>query len=564
MAINKHSARSLTLAEDTIKLRCLYEDREAVKQVTGYRWNKAEKCWEFPIRPEVYQQILQMLPGVFVYPDVKLAVNKVVERENQVAQAKVAGWEKVKPVEPIPLRTKPFNHQVLAYNLGLTLPSYAVLAEQGTGKSCITVAVTGRRFLRDEIKRVLIVSPASVVPVWPLEYKTHADFPFEVTPLEGPVAKRIEVLERWERDAEKLQIAVVNYEGAWRMEEALTKWAPDMLVLDEAQRIKTPSAQQSKCMHRIAKKVNYRMILTGTPVTQGPLDFFSMYKALEPSIFGRSFTAFKTRYCIFGGYENRQITAYKNLPELIRKAHTIAFRVTKEEALDLPETTDQKLYCEMETSAKRVYRELVSESMAELHGERVVTAANVIVRLLRLSQVTGGFVKDDTGAVNRVSEAKQRLFKEVMHDLLGTGKKVVVFARFLAELAAIEDDLDRWQIGYSRIAGDVNMAARGEEVRRFQQDKDCRVFLAQTRAAGLGITLTAADTAIFYSLDYSFADYDQARCRIHRIGQRNACTYIHLLARDTVDEKVMTTLQNKRNVADEVVNNWRNYFQIGR
>ena len=101
---------------------------------------------------------------------------------------------------------------------------------------------------------------------------------------------------------------------------------------------------------------------------------------------------------------------------------------------------------------------------------------------------------------------------------------------------------------------------RGDEVKRFQADPDCQVFVAQTRTAGLGITLTAADTAIFYSLDYSFADYDQARCRIHRIGQRNTCTYIHLLAKDTVDSKVLQALQQKRSVADDVVDHWREYI----
>jgi Superfamily II DNA/RNA helicases, SNF2 family len=115
--------------------------------------------------------------------------------------------------------------------------------------------------------------------------------------------------------------------------------------------------------------------------------------------------------------------------------------------------------------------------------------------------------------------------------------------------------------GYAWITGEVKQELRGEEVRRFQEDPDCRVFLAQIQTAGLGITLHAADTAIFYSMDYSFANYDQARARIHRIGQRNACTYIHLVAQGTVDEKVLAALQAKKSVADEVVDNWQRYFR---
>jgi SNF2 family DNA or RNA helicase len=333
-----------------------------------------------------------------------------------------------------------------------------------------------------------------------------------------------------------------------------------MIICDESQRIKTPSAQQSKAMHRLGKAAKYRLILTGTPVTQGPLDFFSQYKFLDPAIFGNSYYAFRARYAIMGGFENRQIIGYRNLPELIRKAHSVAFRVTKAEALDLPPFTDQVLYCELERKAMSIYAQLKKESVAELSEEKVLTATNVLSRLLRLSQITGGYLGDGEGRIEEVSKAKMKLLEETLEDLLGAGKKVIIFARFLPEIGGILKLLEQKNVNYSWITGEVKMAERGEAVRRFQEDEDCRVFVAQIQTAGLGITLTAADTAIFYSLDYSFANYDQARARLHRIGQRNAVTYIHLTARGTVDEKILDALKAKKNVADEVVDNWRAYF----
>jgi len=551
---------TLTLESDRLILRCRYEDRDAAKSVPGHVWNNREKCWQYPLRPDVVSRLASTIPGLKVDKAVTIATAQIIEREATIAQAKQAGWKDAEPIEPMPIKTKPFQHQVLAYNIAMQLPVAALLMEQGTGKSLVSLAVAGRRFLRGEAKRLLVVAPSSVVPVWPREFETHADFPFEVQAIQGAVPKRGESLRSWTVAQDRLQVAITNYEVTWRMIDALAAWRPDMIICDESQRIKTPSARQSKAMHQLGRLAKYRMILTGTPVTQGPLDLYSQYRFLDPGIFGNSYYAFRARYAIMGGYERRQVVGYQNLPELIKKAHSIAYRVTKAEALDLPEQIDQIRYCELEPKATGLYWQLAKQSIAELSEEKVVTATNVLAKLLRLSQVAGGFIGDGEGGIQQVSTAKIRLLDEVLGDLLEAGKKVVIFARFLPEIAAIRKLLDGKKVNYAWITGEVEQELRGEEVRRFQEEPIYKVFVAQIQTAGLGITLTAADTAIFYSLDYSFANYDQAKARIHRISQRNACTYIHLLAKDTVDEKVLATLQGKKSVADEVVDNWQKYL----
>lgn len=400
------------------------------------------------------------------------------------------------------------------------------------------------------------MAPASVTPVWETEFAIHAAYPVEARVMEGTIAKRAEELLAWPEPEDKVQVSIWNYEAFWRAEDAIRKWRPDMLILDEVQKCKTPSTQQSKAAARLGKICRYRLGLTGTPVTQSPLDLFGEYRAIAPTIFGNSYYTFRARYAILGGYSGREVVAYQNLPELIRKAHSIAFRVTKAEALDLPEQIDQTLYCDLEPKAMRLYRQLQRESVVQLSEERVITAANILARLLRLSQIAGGFLD---GAL--VSSAKLALLEEVLDDLLAAGKKVVVFARFLPEIAAIRKLLEKQRIGYAWITGEVPMAARGEEVRRFQEDPDCWVFVAQIQTAGLGITLTAADTAVFYSLDYSYANLAQAKARLHRISQRNAVTYLHLVARGTVDEKVLAILQTKKSVADVVVDGWREFLE---
>jgi len=432
--------------------------------------------------------------------------------------------------------------------------------EMGTGKSLTAIAIAGRRYLDGEMKKLLVVCPTSIMFVWQDEFEKFADFPYSMLVLDGPVKRRIEKLQNF--CGQGLQVAAINYEATWRMEDELRKWAPDMIIADESQRIKTPSAQQSKCMHRLGKIAKYKMILTGTPVTQGPLDFFSQYKFLDPGIFGNSYYAFRARYAVMGGYEGKQVVSYQNLPELIEKAHSIAFRVTKAEALDLPDQIDTIRYCELEPKAQRMYEQMRKECVAELEGEKVVTAANVLAKLLRLQQITGGFLGDGKGRIEKVSGAKLSVLKEILEDVVADGgKKLVIFARFRPEIAAIEKLLQGLKIRYECIHGDIDMGARGEKVKAFQTDPDTKVFVAQLQTAGLGITLTAADTAVFYSLDFSFANYDQARARLHRIGQKNNVTNIHLIMKGTVDTKVMGALKKKKNVADVVVDGWRKLFE---
>lgn len=436
--------------------------------------------------------------------------------------------------------------------------SVAILAEMGTGKTLISIGIAGYLYLQGEIKKLLIVAPLSITRVWDEEFQKFADFDYQLRVLEGSTYKKQETLRNL--FGNKLQVAVVNYESCWRMEKEIAEWKPDMIICDESSKIKNHQAKQSKALHRLGKVTKHNMILTGTPVTNNPMDFFSQYKFLDEGIFGSSYYSFRARYAVMGGYGNYQVIGYKNLQELTEKAHRIAFRITKKEALDLPEQVDVIRTIELEPSARAIYDKVEKESYAELeHGE--IITSNILTKLLRFSQITGGFVKDDFNEfVEQVSEAKLDALKEIVEECIDADKKLVVFARFIPEIDEITKMLKRLGVRYSMIRGDVK--DRASEVDKFQNDQDVKVFVGQLQTTGMGLTLTAADTAVFYSLSYNFADYEQAKARIHRIGQKNNCTYIHLIAKNTIDEKVMEALKNKKNIADLVVDNWRSLFNL--
>ena len=563
--------------EAELLLYAQYGDREICKEIQRAKWNPKRKAWVYPAQPDILQEIKNSFPALTIKADALGAIQAIADHAEKIKAKKAAGWEDVTPDSPMPIKNAtPFQHQIMGYNLAIAQPSHAMLYEQGCGKTLTAIATIGRRFLDGEITRVLIVAPASVVPVWENEFAKFADFPHEVATLAGmPVKKRKAALEDMpeplgvvtDGDMEivtPLQVAVINYEATWRMEEELRDWGPDLILCDESQRIKTPGTRQSKGLHNLGRRPKFKLILSGTPVTQGPLDFFSQYKFLDPQILGNSYYACRNRYAVMGGYQGYQIVGYRRMDEFMNKVHSISFRVTKAEALDLPDMIEQELYCELEPKARTAYRELLKESVTELEGETQITAVNVLAKLLRLSQMTGGFIGTEEGEIVQASNAKMKLLTETMEDILGQGKKLVIFARFIPEIHAIRKKLEEMKVDYSWIAGEIKMEDRGEMVQRFQEDPECRVFLAQIQTAGLGITLHAADTAIFYSLDYSFANLDQAMARLHRIGQKNKVTNIFLIARDTVDEKVRAALAQKQDVAKAVVDgeNWREVFKV--
>ena len=460
-----------------------------------------------------------------------------------------------------PLRARPYDHQRSAFSFtcqtfGLaghdppTSRGVALLMEMGTGKSLTAIAVAGRLWLGQKAERMLIVAPLSSLGVWQEEFRKFANFEYSLAILNGSESKKIEKLRQIPTHG--LQVAVVNYESAWRMEQELAKWDADLIVCDEGHKIKTHNIAASKCMHRLGVKTRYRMLLTGTIITNKAIDVFSPYKFLNPAVFGNSFYAFRNHYFDMTGYGNHTPVMKSSMAdELTRRIHSIAFRATKAECLDLPETTEIVQRVELEPQAMRLYQQLVRDSYAQIKGGEI-TAANVLTRLLRLSQLTGGFLRgDETDRVERISSAKLDALSDIVDSAAQEGGKLVVIARFLPEIDAITAMLERKSIGYALISGAVK--DRDEQVRRFQADPDVTVFVGQIATAGLGITLTAADKMVFYSLDYSMSNFEQTKARIHRVGQRNPCTYIYLVADGTVDGKVLKALRDKADFAKALI-----------
>lgn len=510
--------------------------------------------WKFTSGTEMVQELMAIKKLIkYITPNAMAHINdkleKVMEKERLIDLV-----QEIKDTDNVDysltLKTPPYEHQKKAMKIGTTLDRVALLMEQGTGKTLSAIGIATQRYLQGQVKRILIVAPKSVLPEWAMQFKEHTDLPYQAEALDMKSKGKLKIIDGWKDIDNGVNVLTINYESLPAFESNLIAWNPDMIILDESQKVKSPTTKQSLASYNIADKANvqYRLILTGTPVSESPLDFFGQYRFLDPTIFGYSYTTFRNRYAEYD-YRGFKIKYFKNQEELASKAHSIAYRVTKKEAkLGLPKETYKISSLPMVESERLLYNNMVDHSILEVTEETTISAPLLITQLLRLQQMTGGFIKDEEGNVHQVGTTKLDHIKKVIRKRVKLREKTVIFCRFTSEIQAIQEYLEKIKVGHEVLTGSTK--DRSSILTSFKEDPDSLFFLAQIKAGGVGITLTSANMAIFYSTGYSLIDYEQAKARIHRIGQKEPVTYLHLIAKDSIDEVIYNALRSKKDIAD--------------
>lgn len=537
----------------------------AVKNLGHARWNAAAKNWTLPYSKAVLGSLKQIFPnlkyGQALRGDQDSEVTSLIEAEER----KYLPTAKQVEITDFTFRTTPFWHQKVGFNFMRALDQAACFFEQGLGKAKLGIDLNTWRFRKGQIRRVLTVCPNSVVGQWVEEIRVHGHPDFsDYVVLDGPIAKRIKKLQEWVAK-DSVGFILVNYEALRPMQEFLLKANArgqlfQKMDLDESSRIKHGQAKRSQAAWRIGATVKYRNIYTGTPITQNGEDIFSQYRFLNAKIFGPYATAFRGQYLIMGGFENRQVVGYRNFQDFLKKVYAVAIRFTKDRCLDLPPKVYERRAAKLDDEVSAQYKQFEKECVAKFDGTQI-SAPLIMTKLMKMSQVTGGFIYEQGADGKRVAT---HVFKknpkiDVLEEILdeSVGKKVIVWCRFTQELQAIEALLVSMKLPYVAIHGGVAPDDRGKAVSRFQTDPKCRIFLGQVSTAGMGITLTAASTVVYYSNTYALEDRLQSEDRCHRIGQKNSVTYIDILAETarggrTIDHDVLDVLKGKAAFAQEV------------
>lgn len=418
--------------------------------------------------------------------------------------------------------------------------------DMGTGKSRAVVAAIDRFGYR----RTLIVCPKSVIGVWPREFMKACSGVRVVQLGAGPIQRRVDEARRHWHD-EPGVVYVTNHEAVWRepMGSAFERADWDLLVVDEAHRAKSPVGRLSHYLVRIGRRARNVVALSGTPMPHSPLDIFAQMRFLRPSVLGHSYVMFRSRYAVMGGYQGKQVVAYRNMDELQTRLEPVMHVVRADDVLDLPDCTHTTISVEMPPAARRIYRTLEQELVAQIEaGGGYITAANAMVLLLRLQQVAAGTVTTESGRSTRVHDAKADALAELLAEDTPADEPVVVFARFRPDLDAIHEASAR--------AGrtSVELSGRRRDIGAvWTPHEPGEVAAVQVQSGGVGIDLTASALCIYYSGTWSLGDFDQSLARVRRPGQTRPVRYVHLVADGTVDETIVEALEKRRSIVESVI-----------
>lgn len=475
-------------------------------------------------------------------------------------------------------KTKPYKHQIDAWHASRDAEFHALFLEMGTGKSKVAVDTMAYLFEKNQINSALIIAPKGVYDNWvQKELPTHLPdrIPTMVVRWQSNTTKA------WEDQIQKLfargrgkikpgevpplGIFVMNVEALSTVRGAkvatlfVETFRHTLVIVDESTTIKNRQAARTRALLRIGESAKYRRILTGSPVTKSPMDLFSQCLFLSPVALGfSSYFAFQNRYAIMvqrqlGHRSFQDIVGYRRLDELTEKLGQFSTRVLKSECLDLPEKVYLRRNIALTDEQKEAYRQMKELALAQLDSGELATTSSVLTQIMRLQQIICGHLTTDEGVIE---ELPSRRLDELLELLDETQGKVIIWANWTHDIRKIEKALAT-KYGKGVVAsyyGDTPQEDRQAIVTRFQDESSpLRFFVGQPRTGGYGITLTAASTMVYYSNGYDLEIRLQSEDRAHRIGQRNTVTYIDLVSPGTIDEKILKALQEKVNIASQVL-----------
>lgn len=405
---------------------------------------------------------------------------------------------------------------------------------------------------------MLVVAPLSVVSVWRNEAQLYPEWCF-VDCTEGSVEQRAALYKEVVID-DPAPLIVVGYESYWRkpLRDMILKYPPDIVIYDEAHRLRSRTTKQSRFSHILPNHVRFRLALTGTPIAGGIENLYSIYKAIDDRVFGASWANFQNRYITMGGFGGYEIKGYRNTDEVERKLAETSYRITLEEARGIPQIDDIVIDVDLSPKADVVYNELRKYAIAEIDGKDehgqpisgIALSRIVLTNLIRLQQVTSGFVKIDDGRIADISSDKLDTALDIVSDVLSQRRKVVIFCRYTRDIDRLEDKLRRVATSVPCYVLDGrDRKGRDETVAAFQKPGPS-VLLAEIAVASLGIDLSCADTAIFYSVDWDPIHYTQSRSRM--LLSNTPVTYYHLIKNrrgHSIDQKIYNDLADKQALA---------------
>ena len=505
---------------------------DAVRSLPSRFWHNETKEWEIPFNK--LSVLLDTLSGY----------------EFTLTGDMTAFEDKKVPNIDFEFKTKPYEHQIDGFNYGLTHDKWLLGDEQGLGKTWQVINIALAKRLEKGYKHCLIICGVNGLKWnWLNEIHTHSNEEGYILGMRGnKIGSNADKFLDVKNLDELPYFIITNVESlrdndiATALNEACKNGTIGMIAIDEIHKCKNPTSQQGKGILKLS--ADTMIAMTGTPLMNNPLDLYIILKWLGYE--RHSFYQFKNHYCVMGGYGGYQIIGYQHLDELEDNFREVMLRRLKEEVLDLPEKVFVNEYVENTPKQAQIYREVLMD--LRMNIDKIAETPNPLAQLIRLRQATGY-----TGILSsEVKEsAKLDRMEELIDEAVENGKKVVVFSNWTEMTDEVMRRLKRFNP--ATITGETKDADRPIQENKFQTDDTCKVIVGTIGAMGTGLTLTAGTVVLFVDHPWNRAIYDQAVDRCHRIGQKTNITVYNLLAKDSIDERIWSIVQEKGALSDAIV-----------
>ena len=463
-------------------------------------------------------------------------------------------------------KTPPYKHQLTALDKSWNRETFAYFMEMGTGKTKVLIDNMAMLYDKGKINGALIIAPKGVIGTW-YNQEIPAHLPDHIEKMsvlwQSNITKgQSKKLGNLFQIGEELQILIMNVEALSTVKGVnfASKFLLShnaLMVVDESTTIKNPKAKRTKNILKLSKGAKYRRVLTGSPVTKNPLDLYSQCEFLDPYLLDfHSYYAFRNRYAEmrtahFSGRSVQIVSKFRHLDELSESLKPFSYRVLKEDCLDLPDKIYMKRIITLTKKQEEVYEQMKREALAFLNGKKTTTV-NALTQLMRLQQITCGHFVADDGTTQEIDSNRLDELMDVLEEVEG---KALIWCHWQKDVQIIKEAILK-EYGPGSVVDYYGLTPQDQRQKNkdaFQNDSKVRFFVGTPQTGGYGLTLTAANTVIYYSNGYDLEKRIQSEDRAHRIGQKKSVTYVDILAEDTVDEKIVKALRKKINIASKVM-----------
>lgn len=545
--------RQVVIQDNKIRVPVEAGDLVKLAAIPGKIWSPSAHIFTFPHTNAIVGLVRTATKSTRMWD---LTFKQAIKRRSKLIDYRRRALND--PIESLPFpkirQFDPWEHQIRPYHLARVLPATMLAMDMGTGKTKVAIDVAQNI---KTVNKVCIVCPKHAADVWWDEIEKHCVVPYIRIPLfDGRMDQRIESIEELAGQTSDILFYIINYDVVWK--EPIKKWLLtqnwDLMIGDESHRFKSAGSNVSQAMFKMGQRAKKRIALTGTPWSDSPLHIYGQYRFLDCGIFGTNKAEFDEEYAIYGGYHGFQIIGYKNKKRLAQKFARIGMSVPAS-VLDLPPIQNLYYDAPMDPGTRKVYRQMQDDLLVEISDDRAAIASNVLVKSVRLMQITSGFlvhqdIDDPTDTqMDQIGTEKAELLREITEDI-SIEEPLVIFYRFKPDIESIMGAvLDR---NFYFLNGQDN------HVRNWKADKSGGVLIAQIQAGKESIDLTKSRYCILYSDTHSNTDYQQLIKRIHRPGQTRSTFMIHLALKGTIDKVIHRSRVEKTNLSDSI----RNHLSI--